>query len=79
MAKEAGVSHYAHVAVVVSGDDEVSSLVSTNCVDVCVVFVRVVDTLDVPSELGSVGGPDCINGIGFTELVLLELRDVEVE
>jgi len=79
MAREAGVSHDAHQAEVVSSHDEVATFISTDCVDVSVVFVRVVDALDVPSELSGVSSPEGINGVRLTVRVLLELRDREVE
>jgi len=65
-----GVTEDAHIAPIITGDDEGAVFVSAHGVDVRAIGTSGEDTINVPGELNGLGGPNSFGGVGSTRRIL---------
>ena len=78
-ALDAGVAEQVDETVVITSGEELAIAGASDGVDVSAITALGVDTLGVPRELDSLGGPDDGGGIAATRLVLLAVGHFEEE
>jgi len=73
------VSEELDETVIITASDEVSILGSADTVDVSTISTAGEDTLNIPAELGSLGGPNGTSGVGSTRSILAHTIELEEE